>query len=139
MPHPIAYLNFNGNCKEAMEFYEQVFGGKITIMMSGAESPMAAMIPAESAHRIIHARLVMEDGGTLYAGDCHQEQAYGGIKGVSLTMNYPTTEQATRVFNALAEGGEIIMPMQATFWAAGWGMLTDRFGTSWGINGELSL
>lgn len=136
MPHPVAYLSFNGNCKEAMYFYEQVLGGKITVMMSGADSPMAAMIPAESAHRILHARLELADGGLLYAGDCPQQMPYDGIKGVSFTLNYDTTEEAASIFNALAEGGQITMPVQPAFWAKSWGMLVDKYGTPWIINGE---
>ncbi|MFZ6769439.1 VOC family protein [Undibacterium sp. Di26W] len=137
MPHPIAYLSFNGNCKEAMYFYEQTLGGKITVMMSGAESPMAAMMPPESAHRILHARLELPDGGMLYAGDCPQHIPYEGIKGVTFCLNYDTTEEATRIFNALAEGGKITMPVQPAFWAKSWGMLEDKYGTPWNINGVL--
>ena len=136
MPHPIAYLGFDGNCKEAMQYYEQVLGGKLTVMMSGAESPMAAMIPAESAHRILHARLELPDGGLLFAGDCPQQVAYEGIKGVSFALNYDSTEQAAKVFAALAEGGQITMPIQPAFWAKSWGMLVDKYGTPWIINGE---
>jgi PhnB protein len=63
--------------------------------------------------------------------------AYEGIKGVALTLNYDTVEQAQRVFGALAEGGTITMAMQPAFWAKTWGMLFDRFGTPWMVNGEL--
>jgi PhnB protein len=136
MPHPIAYLSFDGNCKEAMYYYEQVLGGKITVMMSGAESPMAAMIPPESAHRILHARLELPDGGLLFAGDSPQQLPYEGIKGVSFTLNYDTSEEASKIFNALSEGGQITMPVQAAFWAKSWGMLVDKYGTPWIINGE---
>ena len=62
MPQPIAYLAFNGNCAEAMRFYERALGGKVEVMMSGADSPMAAQIPKEYAYRILHARLALSDG-----------------------------------------------------------------------------
>jgi PhnB protein len=62
---------------------------------------------------------------------------YEGIKGVSMTLNYATVEEAERIFSALADGGRITMPMQPAFWARAWGMLVDRFGTSWIVNGEL--
>ncbi|MBC3918200.1 VOC family protein [Undibacterium sp. CY18W] len=136
MPHPVAYLSFNGNCKEAMYFYEQTLGGKITVMMSGAESPMAAMMPPEAVNNILHARLELPDGGLLFAGDCPQHMPYEGIKGVSFTLNYDTTEEATRIFNALADGGNVTMPVQPAFWAKSWGMLVDKYGTPWIINGE---
>lgn len=137
MPQPIAYLSFKGNCKEAMQFYESALGGKIEVMMSGADSPMAAMIPPETAHQILHARLVLPDGGLLFAGDCPQNMPYEGIKGMSLTLNYDSISEAERAFKALADGGTITMPMQPAFWAKSWGMLVDRFGTPWIINGEL--
>lgn len=137
MPQPIAYLSFKGNCKEAMQFYESALGGKIEVMMSGADSPMAAMIPPETAHQILHARLVLPDGGLLFAGDCPQNMPYEGIKGMSLTLNYDSIGEAEHVFNALADGGTITMPMQPAFWAKSWGMLVDRFGTPWIINGEM--
>jgi PhnB protein len=137
MPHPIAYLGFNGNCAEAMRFYERALNGKIEIMMSGADSPMAAQIPKESAHRIMHARLALKDGGQLYAGDTPEHMPYEGIKGVSITLNYDTVAEAQKVFNALADGGKVTMPMQPAFWAKTWGMLVDKFGTPWIVNGEL--
>jgi PhnB protein len=137
MPHVIPYLSFNGNCTEAMRFYEQVLRAKLTILMSGADSPMAAQIPPESAHRILHARLELPDNGVLFAGDCPQHLPYEGIKGLSLTLNYEEVSEAQRVFNALADGGSITMPMQASFWAKSWGMLVDRFGAPWIINGGM--
>jgi len=136
MTQAIAYLSFNGNCADAMRFYEQALRGKIEVMMSGADSPMAAQIPKESAHRILHARLVLPGGGMLYGGDCPGHLPYDGIKGVSMTVDYPTTDEAAQVFAALAEGGQVTMPMQPAFWAKSWGMLIDKFGTSWIVNGE---
>jgi PhnB protein len=137
MPHPIAYLGFNGTCAQAMRFYERALDGKIEIMMSGADSPMAAQIPKESAHRILHARLALKDGGLLFAGDTPEQVPYEGIKGVSITLNYDTIPEAQKVFNALAEGGHVTMPMQPAFWARTWGMLVDKFGTPWIVNGEM--
>jgi PhnB protein len=137
MPHPIAYLAFDGNCAEAMRFYERALGGKLEILMSGADSPMAAQIPKEHAHRILHARLALPGGGILFAGDAPAHVPYEGIKGVSLTLNYDTVAEALRVFDALAAGGQVTMPMQPAFWAKAWGMLVDRFGAPWIVNGEL--
>lgn len=137
MPHPIAYLAFDGNCAEAMRFYERALGGKLEMLMSGADSPMAAQIPKEHAHRILHARLALPGGGILFAGDAPAHVPYEGIKGVSLTLNYDTVAEARRVFDALAAGGRVTMPMQPAFWAKAWGMLVDRFGAPWIVNGEL--
>jgi len=136
MPQAIAYLSFDGNCAEAMRFYEKALMGQLEVLMSGADSPMCEMIPKESAHRILHARLVLPGGGALFAGDCPGQMPYEGIKGVSMTVEYPTVAEAGKVFAALAEGGRITMPMQGAFWAKSWGMLVDRFGLAWIVNGE---
>jgi PhnB protein len=120
-----------------MRFYERALDGKIEIMMSGADSPMAAQIPKASAHRILHARLALKGGGLLFAGDAPEHMPYEGIKGVSITLNYDTIPEAEKVFNALAAGGHVTMAMQPAFWAKTWGMLVDKFGTPWIVNGEL--
>lgn len=136
MTQAIAYLAFNGNCAEAMRFYEGALNAKLEVLMSGADSPMAEQIPKASAHRILHARLALPGGGTLYAGDCPEHMPYEGIKGVSIALDYATVAEAEKVFDALAAGGQVTMPMQPAFWAKRWGMLVDRFGTPWIVNGE---
>lgn len=136
MTQAIAYLGFDGNCADAMRFYEKALGGKLEVLMSGAESPMADQMPKEFAHRILHARLALPGGGLLYAGDAPANVPYEGIKGVSITVDYASVAEAEKVFNALAAGGQITMPMQAAFWAKRWGMLIDKFGTPWIVNGE---
>jgi len=137
MPQPIPYLGFNGNCAEAVRFYERVLDGKLEVLMSGADSPVAAQMPKQFADRIMHARLALPGGGVLYAGDAPAHMPYEGIKGVSITLNYDSTAQAQKVFDALSAGGTVTMPMQPAFWAKAWGMLIDRFGTPWIVNGEL--
>jgi PhnB protein len=137
MPHPIPYLSFNGNCAEAMSFYERALGGTLELLLRNADLPMAAQTPQEHADRIMHARLALPGGGALYAGDCPPQMKYPGIHGVGLTLNFETVAQATAAFNALAEGGTVSVTLQPTFWAKIWGMLTDRFGTPWIVNGEL--
>ena len=137
MPHPIAYLAFDGNCAEAMRFYESALGAKLEILQSGADSPMAAQIPKEVAHRILHARLALKDGGFLYAGDAPMSMPYQGIHGVSITLNYDSVAEARKVFDNLAAGGKVTMAMQPSYWAKSFGMLVDKFGTPWIVNGEL--
>ena len=138
MAQAIPYLAFNGNCAEAMRCYERVLGlgAKLEMMMSGADSPMAAEIPKEHAHRILHARLRFDDGSYIYAGDAPVHIPYDGV---TLTMSYASTAEGEAVFNALSDGGTVIMPYQPAFWAKSAGMLTDRFGTSWNINGEVTI
>jgi len=134
MPQFDTYLFFDGNCAEAIRFYERTLGGKLEMMMTHAESPMRDQTPPGSADRILHARLVI-DGRALMASDGMVGQPYEGMKNFSLSLTYPTTADAQRVFNALAEGGKITMPLQKTFWAEAFGMLVDRFGTPWMVNG----
>ena len=137
MPQPIPYLAFNGQCEQAMRFYERVLNGKLEKIVRYADSPHASQTPAEHLQRVMHARLLLEENGTLYGGDCPPSMPYEGIKGVTLTLNYDSVEDAQRVFNALADGGNVTMNMQATFWATSCGMLIDRFGTPWVVNGAL--
>jgi PhnB protein len=136
MPTLDTYLFFDGNCAEAMRFYERTLGGKLSMMTHG-ESPMAAQTPAGSADRILHARLDI-DGRMLMASDSMVGHPYGGMHGFSLSLVYPTVEEAKKIFDALAEKGKVTMPMQETFWVEVFGMLTDRFGTAWMLNGGKS-
>jgi PhnB protein len=131
-----AYLFFDGNCAEAMRFYQRTLGGELT-MMTNAESPVATQTPPGSANRIMHARLAL-DGRTLMASDWMTGQPYEGMKGFSLAIAYPTVAEAKRMFAALAEGGKVTLPFDKTFWAEGFGMLVDRFGTHWMVNGNLA-
>ena len=131
-----AYLFFDGNCADAMRFYERTLGGKLD-MMTHADSPMADQTPPGSADRIMHARLGL-DGGTLMASDSMVGQPYGGMKGFSLSLVYLNVADAKAVFDALAAGGRVTMPLQKTFWAEAFGMLVDRFGTPWMVSGGMA-
>ena len=137
MPQLDVYLIFNGNCADAMRFYERTLNGKLEMLMTHAESPMAAQAPPGSADRIMHARLVIV-GRVLMASDSMVGQPYEGMKGFSLSLIYPTVADAQRVFDALAKGGQVRMPLQKMFWAEAFGMLIDRFGTPWMINGGMT-
>lgn len=112
-----------------MRFYERALQGRIGIMMSGADSPMAARIPATSAHHIMHAPLALEGGGVLYGGDAPVHIPYEGIQGVSITLNCDTVAEAQKPFDTLPAGRRITRPMQPAFRAKRWGMLVDKFET----------
>ena len=137
MPDLVPYLAFDGNCADAMRFYERALEGRLETMMRVADSPMAAQAPQEFWQRIMHARLALPGGGTLYAGDVMGQVTYQGIHGVSLTLNYGTVSEAKNIFERLADGGKVTMAMAPTFWAKSFGMVTDKFGTHWIVNGEL--
>jgi PhnB protein len=128
------YLNFDGQCAEAFRFYEQVFDGTIEFMQSFADSPMSGGVAAEHGDRIMHARLVF-DGQALLGSDAPPEM-YSPPQGVYVALNVEDPARAERIFKALEEGGTVQMPFQKTFWAEGFGMLTDRFGTPWMVNCE---
>jgi PhnB protein len=133
MAHLDAYLFFDGNCAEAMRFYERVFGGKLELMQTYGESPAAAEVSPEMHGRVMHARLDI-DGRALMGSDAVSEDPFEGIRGFALSMNYESVDDAHRVFGELSEGGTVQMPLQKTFWAAAFGMLVDKFGTPWMIN-----
>ena len=135
MPALDSYLFFNGNCTQAMRFYERTLGGKL-LLMKNSEAPTEGQGPCGDPDRIMHARLDI-DGRWLMASDCPTGQPYEGMKGFSLTLAYPTVEEAKRVFDKLSDGGKITMPFAKTFWAEAFGMCLDRFGTHWMINGKL--
>ena len=136
------YLSFNGTTREAYAFYEQALGAKIETMMSYADMPQPAA-PAEgcdgaapTGDGIMHARLVLPGGAMLFAGDTPPGAPHHGNKGVMLALQYDTIDQAQSAFHALSQGGKVTMPLGPTFWSKTFGMLTDRFGVSWAVNGE---
>jgi PhnB protein len=93
-------------------------------------------MPPGCGDRIMHARLRL-DQAVLMACDSMHGQPYEGMKGISMTLTYATPAEAAPVFDKLAEGGKVTMPMAKTFWAESFGMLIDRFGTTWLINGGM--
>jgi PhnB protein len=128
------YLFFDGTCAEAMRFYERTLGGKLQMMLKNSEAPEGAGCPGGSADRILHAA-VMLDGRVLMASDWMSEERYPGMGGFSLSLNYPTAQEARKIFDTLAEGGAVRMPLEKTFWIEAFGMLVDRFGTPWMVGG----
>jgi uncharacterized glyoxalase superfamily protein PhnB len=127
------YLTFNGNCREAFRFYEQVLGGRIEIMMTHGESPIASSVPESWHDSILHARLVF--GNQVLMGSDAAADRYQPPQGFSVAVSLGTVPDAERVFNALAEDGKVIMPFAPAFWAERFGMAVDRFGIPWIVNG----
>lgn len=134
---PIPYLSFDGNCAEAMHFYEKTLGGTIKVMMSGSQVPVQDEMCAAFGDRILNSQLELPGGTMLYGGDCPTHMPYEGIKGVSLTLNFDTVDEGEEIFNILADGGQVFMPYAPTFWAEKFGMVTDKFGVTWVVNGVL--
>ena len=127
------YLNFNGNCEEALKFYEKALGGKLVFLLRYNESPAANECSKEMANKIMHGRIVAGNG-VLMASDC-PPQYYQPQAGFGISVNVDTPAEAERYFAALSDGAkEIKMPIGETFWADRFGMLTDKFGTPWMVN-----
>ncbi|HEY1213180.1 MAG TPA: VOC family protein [Bryobacteraceae bacterium] len=128
------YLIFNGQCEAAFKFYEQSLGGKITAMFKNEGSPMAEHVPAEWLNKILHARMTV--GNQVLMGSDGRPGGHEEPKGFSLSLSVNDPAEAERLFHSLADGGQVQMPMQKTFWAERFGMLIDRFGTPWMVNCE---
>lgn len=126
------HITFPGTCREAMQFYADVTGGQLECLLTYAETPAAEHSPPELHDHIIHASLNLR-GRHLMGADMAPE-AYTPPQGVQVQLEYQDIEQASSIFVRLAEGGEITMPFEATFWSPGFGMATDRFGIQWMIN-----
>ncbi|HEY4145940.1 VOC family protein [Pinirhizobacter sp.] len=128
------YVFFSGTCEAAINDYQRILGGDIVMMSRYSEAPDAGEMAPEAKNLIMHARLVV-DGQTLMASDAHPSMPNNGNHGFSLALTFAEIDKAERVFNALADGGNVIMPLQKTFWSERFGMLTDRYGIEWMING----
>lgn len=128
------YLSYNGNCAEAMNFYAKLFGAKLEALMTYGDLKDQMPCPPGGEKLVMHAYLV-HPGFTLMAGDTPPGMEFKGIVGAMMAITFDTTAEAERVFKALSDGGNVTMPLEETFWAKTFGMVTDRFGTPWGING----
>lgn len=126
------YLNFNGTCAEAFRFYERCFGGTIKFMQTFGESPMKDSVKPDQYGLVMHVALDV-DGDTLMGSDATQDR-YEAPQGIYVSIAPKTYADGERIFNELAAGGQVEMPFQKTFWAAGFGMTRDRFGIPWMVN-----
>jgi PhnB protein len=123
------YLNYPGHCEEAFRFYEQHLGGKITGVSRHGEQPGGSDLPAEWKGKILHARI--EIGNTVLMGaDIPSAEP---MRSAYLTLSVDSADEAERLYALLSDGGQVFMKMEETFFASRFGMLRDRFGTSWMI------
>lgn len=125
------YLSFDGRCREAFEFYAKSLGGRISFIQTIGESPMASSMPPETHDRVMHLTMQVADQ-VLQGADAPGE--FTQPAGFSVALHFDEAAEGERVFNALAQNGMVQMPFQPTFWAKGFGMLVDEFGTPWIIN-----
>jgi len=135
---PIPYLSFDANCTEALDFYAKLFGGTVVSKMTFGDMPGDFPVPDESKNLVVNGMLALPGGAMLYGGDTPPGRSHSPMTGLMLTLNFPTVDQAQRVFDGLAESGEVTMPFAPTFWSEKFGMVTDKFGIHWGVNGNLA-
>lgn len=133
------YLTFNGNCKEAFEFYRSVFGGEFVTMSTFGDMPPgdeSSTVPPEEASRVMHVSLPVSAETWLMGSDTAGEWSSQFREGnnYSISINAESKEEADRLFSGLSADGRVTMPMEKTFWGAYFGMFTDKFGIQWMVN-----
>ena len=123
------YLFFDGNCAEAMRFYESALGGKLNVMQA-KDSPDQSHVPPGGGELVLHARLDA-NGAVLMASDWMDTSPYPGKNGFAVTLAVPTLEEAKSLFEKLSAGGEVTFPLGKTFYSEGFAMFADKFGVPW--------
>jgi PhnB protein len=128
------YLFFDGRCEEAIEFYRKALGAEVTMLMRYKESPEPpppGMIPPGSENKVMHSNLRI--GETMVMASDGNCQGKPSFQGFSLSVTAPNEAEAKRMFAALADGGQVQMPLGKTFFSPCFGMVADCFGVSWMI------
>ena len=128
------YLSFGGDCEAAFRFYERTLGAQVGSIFRYSGSPMSGDVPATWSDKVMHGSLTL-GGQVLMGGDVAPDR-YEAPKGFSLSLQMKDAAEAERIFQELAEGGRVSMPLEKTFWAARFGALVDRFGVPWQVNCE---
>ena len=123
------YLNFNGDCREAFEFYSRATGCPTLAMMTFGDAPGDFPMPPDWKDKIIHARILI--GQTMLMGSDAPPGRQSTLGGFGVSLNVDTDADAERILKALSEGGEVTMPMGETFFATRFGMAKDKFGVMW--------
>ena len=129
------YLNFDGNCAQAFDYYARHIGGQVVALMKFGDGPMAQHTPAQDRDKVMHARIDLP-GGTLMGTDCTSDRPWQPIRCAYVVLHVDDAASAERIFGALADGGKVEMPLQQTFWAHRYGITVDRFGVPWMVNCE---
>ena len=127
------YLFFDGRCEEAIEFYRRALGAEVTMLLRWKDCPEQPknkdMIPPGSENKVMHARLKIGEAAVMASdGRCTGKPSFQGF---ALSLGAANEAEADRMFNALADGGQVQMPLGKTFFSPRFGMVADRFGVSW--------
>ena len=126
------YLVFNGQCEEAFRMYAQILGGRIETLSRFGDTPGCEGMPDAMKQQVMHVYLAVGDEAIM--GSDSPPEHYEKAAGTSVSIGVDDRAEGERIFNALADGGTVRMPFEATFWAQGFGMCVDRFGTPWMVN-----
>jgi len=127
-----AYLNFDGNCREAITFYKECLGGELALQTVEG-SPIEAQCPAAMKHQILHASL-MKDGLILMGSDMQGPEGFIKGNNIALSLNCSSEEEINTFFSNLSQNGKITHALTEQFWGATFGVLTDKFGIRWMLN-----
>lgn len=131
----VPYLHFNGNAEEVLNFYKEALGGEILMINRYGDSPMP--VGEELKNKIIHSRLQFGDNNIVMISDSFNGNMATPGGNIQLSLGMTDEAKATEVFNNLAAGGRVTMPLEKQFWGAVFGMLQDKFGTNWMVNCEI--
>lgn len=129
------YLTFDGNCREAFEFYRSVFGGEFSVLQTFADGPADMPVPDGARDQIMHVSLPV-GSSVLMGSDRGPGSGAALVAGTNFSISIAgqSREHCDRVFAGLSAGGTVTMPLQDMFWGAYYGMCTDRFGINWMVN-----
>jgi PhnB protein len=128
-----AYLNFNGNCREAMNFYKECLGGELTLQTVEG-TPMDAKCPPAMKNQVLHSTLIKNGTVLLMGSDMNGPEGFTRGTNVSLSVNCSSEEEINEFFSKLSASGKTLEPLKEQFWGAIFGALTDKFGVRWMFN-----
>ena len=131
-----SYLIFAGKTEEAFNFYKSVFGGEFNFFQRFIDTPHGAQMSPEDQQKVLHVSLPIGNGTAIMATDALESMGQTVTSGnnFSIAIAPDSLEEATKLFNGLAEGGNVTMPMEKMFWGAYYGQLTDKYGIQWMVN-----
>jgi len=127
--HVQPYLDFNGRCDEALEFYKKAIGAKVAMLMRWKDSPDKSMCTPENADKVMHAQFQI--GDTAVMASDGRGTGKPNFHGIMLSISAASEAEVDRLFAGLAEGGNVQMPLSKTFFSPRFGMVADKFGVGW--------
>ena len=130
------YISFKGNCEEAINFYKDRLGAEVLFSQTYGDSPMSDQVSEENKGKIMHTSIKIGDSVIMACDNVFAENPTTVGNNISLAIGGYDIGTAENMFNKLSDGGTVTMPMQETFWAQRFGMLTDKFGINWMFNIE---